>query len=127
MTEIAVRELGRTIAYSFEDLLKYHGPGSPGGVAHAFKVMERAFGLLSPDEPPQRPRARALRLRRELRRRVGHAAVRRDGFVPPEFLDLARKDGRSEQEDARLDVLKSEMAERVMGADAADVYDVDNA
>ena len=51
----------------------------------------------------------------------------RDGFVPPEFLDLARKDGRSEQEDARLDVLKSEMAERVMGADAADVYDVDNA
>ena len=54
MTEIAVRELGRTIAYSFEDLLKYHGPGSPGGVAHAFKVMERAFGLLSPDEPPQR-------------------------------------------------------------------------
>ena len=34
MTEtIEVQERGRTLAYSFDDMLKYHGPGSPGGVA----------------------------------------------------------------------------------------------
>ena len=54
MTHIEVTERGQTIAYSFEDMMKYHGPGSPGGVAQAFKVMERAFPVLSPDEPPQR-------------------------------------------------------------------------
>ena len=46
---IEVVERGRRIAFSFEDLLKYHGPGSPGGVAHAFKVLERALPLLDPD------------------------------------------------------------------------------
>ena len=54
MTHIEVSERGQTIAYSFEDMMKYHGPGSPGGVAQAFKVMERAFPVLSPDGPPPR-------------------------------------------------------------------------
>ncbi|HEV2775062.1 MAG TPA: hypothetical protein VGV90_05685 [Solirubrobacteraceae bacterium] len=54
MTRIEVSERGQTIAYSFEDMMKYHGPGSPGGVAQAFKVMERGFAVLSPDAPPQR-------------------------------------------------------------------------
>ena len=55
MTEtIVVQERGRTIAYSFDDMLKYHGPGSPGGVANAFKVLQRALPQLSPGEPPQR-------------------------------------------------------------------------
>lgn len=34
-------------------MLRYHGPGSPGGVAHAFKVLERAVPLLA-DGPPER-------------------------------------------------------------------------
>ena len=34
--------------------MKYHGPASPGGVAHAFKVLERAIPLLDPDRPPER-------------------------------------------------------------------------
>ncbi|MDP2711484.1 MAG: hypothetical protein Q8O56_09720 [Solirubrobacteraceae bacterium] len=165
MTLIEVRELGRTIAYSFEDMMKYHGPGSPGGVAHAFKVMERAFALLTADgEVPARreivlrtsfggPGARdgfelvtravsgerytvdrslaRPELGRERERFVFEVSyggrsvtlVLRDGYVPPEFIDLARKDGRSAADDARLDELKAEMAERVMGADAADVYD----
>ena len=38
---------GRPVAFSFEDMLRYHGPGSPGGVAHAFKVLERALPLLA--------------------------------------------------------------------------------
>jgi hypothetical protein len=51
---IAVRDCGRSINFSFEELMKYHGPGSPGGVAHAFKVMERAWPLLAPDAVPER-------------------------------------------------------------------------
>ena len=32
----------------------FHGFGFPGGVAHGFKVMQRAFPLLSPVAPPER-------------------------------------------------------------------------
>lgn len=169
MTEtIEVQEHGRTLAYSFEDMLKYHGPGSPGGVAHAFKVMERAFAVLAPDGPPQRreivvrtsfggPGARdgfeavtravsgdrytvdpALaqpergRLLERFVFEVGYGdrsvtLLLREGYVTEEFVDLARKDGRSEAEEAHLDVLKAEMAARVMGAAAADVYDLADA
>ena len=47
MLELAER--GQRLSFSFEDLLRYHGPGSPGGVAHAFKVLERALPLLEPE------------------------------------------------------------------------------
>jgi hypothetical protein len=47
----------------------------------------------------------------------------RDGYVADEFIALARKEGRSQDEERRLDVLKREMADRVMGSPAADVYD----
>jgi hypothetical protein len=166
MTEtIEVRERGQTLAYSFDDMLKYHGPGSPGGVAHAFKVLERALAELAPDGPPQRreitvrtsfggPGARDgfeavtravsgdrftvdPALARPERGRalerfvfeVGYGGrsvtlLLREGYVTEEFIDLARKDGRTEDEEEHLDVLKSEMAARVMGAAAADVYDV---
>lgn len=43
---IEVADQGSTLVYTFEDLMRYHGPGSPGGVAHAFKVMERVLPLL---------------------------------------------------------------------------------
>jgi hypothetical protein len=169
MTEtIEVQERGRTIAYSFDDMLKYHGPGSPGGVAVAFKVLQRAFALLSPDGPPPRreitvrtafggPGARDgfeavtravsgerfthdPKLARPERGRLVERFVfdvglggdsvtllLREGFVTEEFIDLARKDGRSEQEEAHLDVLKGELADRVMGAAAADMFDVADA
>ena len=166
MTQIEVSELGRTIAFSFEDMLKYHGPGSPGGVAQAFKVMERAFPVLKPDGPPIRreitvrtsfggpgardgfeavtravsgdrftrdPSLARPELGRERERFVfvvGYGdrsvtLVLREGYVTPEFIDLARKDGRSPEEKARLDELKEEMARTVMGAEAADVYDLE--
>lgn len=51
---IEVVDRGRRIAFSFEDILKYHGPGSPGGAAHAFKVLERALPLLDPYGPCER-------------------------------------------------------------------------
>lgn len=52
--EIHVVDRGQPIAFSFEDLMRYHGPGSPGGVAHAFKVLERALPLLERDGPCER-------------------------------------------------------------------------
>jgi hypothetical protein len=162
---IAVREGSTQLDYGFEDLLRYHGPGSPGGVAHAFKVLERAIAALDLDEPPQRreisvrtafggPGARdgiemvtravtqdryavdrslaRPDLGRERERFVFEVSyqgrtvtlVLRDGFVPPEFIDLARAPERSAEQDARLDVLKAEMAERVMGSAADDVYEL---
>jgi hypothetical protein len=162
---IVVGDRGVPIAFSFDDLIKYHGHGSPGGVAHAFKVLERVLPLLESGEPPERreisvrtafggPGARdgfemAIRavtegryvVDRSLRRPdLGRArerfvfelgyrgrsvtAVVREGFVTDEFAGLAFKSERTGEEDARLEVLKAEMAERVMAAAAADVYDV---
>jgi hypothetical protein len=160
---IAVLEKGRVLSFSFADLMLYHGPGSPGGVAHAFKVMQRAFPLLALNGPLERreilvstafggPGARDafemvtravtgdrylidLGLGRPergtaLERFVFRVDYRgqsvtlaiRDGFVTDEFIGLARKD-RSPDEEALLDRLKLEMAERVMSSSAAAVYD----
>jgi hypothetical protein len=49
MTTIDVQEQGRPVTFTFDEMLRYSGPGSPGGVALGFKVMERAFALLEPD------------------------------------------------------------------------------
>jgi hypothetical protein len=51
---IVVLERGEPIAFSFADMLRHHGGGSPGGVAHAFKVLERGLPLLDPDGPAER-------------------------------------------------------------------------
>jgi hypothetical protein len=51
---IDVAERGRLMTFSYEDMMRYHGPGSPGGVAHAFKVLERALPLLDPLRPCER-------------------------------------------------------------------------
>src|SRR3954452_2383122 len=151
------------LSFGFEDLLRYHGPHAPGGVAHAYKGMERAFPLLG--EPVHRreisvrtafggPGARDafeavlravtgeryvvdLTLGRpdlgpererfvfELTHRGSAVTLAvRDGFVATEFIDLARRPGRSDEDEARLDVLKREMADRVMAAAADEVYDV---
>jgi hypothetical protein len=48
----------------------------------------------------------------------------RDGFVTEEFIDLAQKDDRTDEEESRLDELKAQLALRVVAADSADVYDV---
>jgi hypothetical protein len=45
--------------------------------------------------------------------------------VPDELIELTRKPGRTASEEARLDELKLGMADQVMAAEAADVYDVD--
>jgi hypothetical protein len=84
MTEaLTVEERGRTITFTFDDMMRYHGPHSPAGVAMAFKVMQRAFAALSLDRPPER---RSINVRTAFR---GPGA--RDGF---EAVTRAVSDGR---------------------------------
>ncbi|SBS79230.1 conserved hypothetical protein [uncultured Mycobacterium sp.] len=55
MTEVVtVTERGRELAFGFDEMNRYHGGGSPAGVATAFKVLQRAFSVLSPEAPPLR-------------------------------------------------------------------------
>jgi hypothetical protein len=163
---IPVLDAGRLLSCSYEEIMKYHGWGSPGGVAHAFKVMERAWPLLSPGpSPPERreitvttafggPGARdafefvtravtgeryvvdpALgrpERGRTLERFVFRLGYRErtvtlllcEGYVTEEFIELAREPHRNDEQERRLDVLKREMAGRVMAAPAAQVYGV---
>jgi len=51
---IDVQEEGRPVSFSFGEMLRFSGPGSPGGVALGFKLMELAFALLEPDGPVER-------------------------------------------------------------------------
>ena len=163
---IELADGGAVIAYAYEDLLRYHGTGSPAGVAIAFKVLERALPLLSPGAPCERravgivtafggPGARdafemATRAVSEgryavdagLRRpergpalerfvfRLTHRTaevtlVLRDGFVTEEFARLAFARARAPEQEARLTVLKAELAGRVLAAPAADVVGLD--
>lgn len=165
---IEIVDRGQPIAFSFDDIMRYHGPGSPGGVAHAFKVLELALPLLDPDGPCERreivvetafggPGARdafefVTRAVTDERYRVDATLARpergrtlerfvfrlsyrersvtlvlREGFVTEEFIDLARLDDRTESQERRLDRLKREMAERVLGRPAGEVYEISDA
>jgi hypothetical protein len=53
-----VVDRGAVLRFTVEDLMRYHGPHAPGGVAHGFQAMRRAWPLLSPDDPPERRRIR---------------------------------------------------------------------
>ena len=167
MTEsLEVEDRGRTITFTFDDLIRYHGPHSPAGVAVAFKAMQLAFPLLSPDRPPPRrsiivqtpfrgPGARdgfeaVTRVVSDRRYIVDRSLVRtergrlledfvfrvdiadvtailllRDGFVTDEFIDLARMENRTEDQESHLDELKAQLAQRVMSTAAADLFDVE--
>lgn len=48
----------------------------------------------------------------------------RPGFVTAEFIDLAGKSDRNPAEEAALDTLKAQLAEKVLAAPAESVYDV---
>jgi hypothetical protein len=51
---LVVVDQGHPLRFSVDELLRYHGPLAPGGVAHGYTAMARAFALLSPDAPPER-------------------------------------------------------------------------
>jgi hypothetical protein len=54
MSTLDVLDQREPISISFDDLLKYHGRSSIGGVAHGFKVMERGLPLLAGGAAPER-------------------------------------------------------------------------
>jgi hypothetical protein len=162
---LQVEDGGRTIAFTFDDVMAYHGFHSPAGVALAFKVMRRAFPLLSPERPPKRreivvrtafrgPGARdgfevVTRAVTDGRYTVDRSMVRgdrgrlledfvfevaddkhtvtlllRDGFVTDEFIDLARADARTDEQEHRLDALKAALAQRVMATPDTELFDI---
>jgi len=53
-TSLVVQDRGTRLTFTFADLMRYHGPGSPGGVAIAFKALERALPLLDQKGEPER-------------------------------------------------------------------------
>lgn len=52
--QLEVIDHGDLLRFTFEDLVKYSGRSSIGGVAHGFKVMERALPLLADGAVPDR-------------------------------------------------------------------------
>ena len=48
----------------------------------------------------------------------------RDGFVTDEFIDLARMQNRTGEQEAHLDELKAQLAQRVMTMPAVELFDV---
>ncbi|MBK8082717.1 MAG: hypothetical protein IPK28_02180 [Devosia sp.] len=165
MTDLTVLENGRKLNYSYADLMHYHGFGFPGGVAHAFKVMERALPLLDAGHPPER---REIEIRTAFRgpgardafemvtrgltegRYIVDAALERpergetlmryvfvltyrgtavrlqirEGIVRDEFISLGRKPDRTPAEEARLELLKRDMADRLLALPAEAAYEV---
>lgn len=53
-TPLSVLDGPDTLTISFDDLLKYHGRSSIGGVAIAFRIMQAALQRLSPQRPIER-------------------------------------------------------------------------
>ena len=51
---LEVFDHGDLVRISFDDVVRYAGRSSIGGVAHGFKVMERAFPLLNGGTAPDR-------------------------------------------------------------------------
>jgi len=51
---IVVLDDDREVSFSFDEMINYHGGGSPGGVAHAFKVLQRCLPLLDSTGRPER-------------------------------------------------------------------------
>lgn len=57
---ISYLENGHKFTVHFDELLKYHGAGYPGGVAHGLKVMQRAWPLLDNGRLPERREIRCV-------------------------------------------------------------------
>jgi len=165
MTEatLTVLENGKPIAFTYADLMRYHGHGFPGGVAHAFAAMQSAFALLDDGRPVER---RDVTVRTSFRGPGGHDALEMvtrartdgrftvvpelaeplrgetlqnyvfsfayrdrtatvhvsEGIVEDAFIQLGRKPDRTDEENARLETMKQEMADRILNRPAAEVY-----
>jgi hypothetical protein len=103
----------------------FAGPGARDG----FEAVTRAFtdGRYTVDPVLARPdRGRLLQSFVFQVTIAGRTAtlLLRKGFVTAEFVDLAGKSDRSQAEEAHLDQLKADLAQRLLAAPAEDVFDV---
>ena len=103
----------------------FAGPGARDG----FEAVTRAFtdGRYTVDPALARPdRGRVLQSFVFHVIIAGRAAtlLLRKGFVTAEFIDLAGKSERDQAEEAHLDQLKAQLAQRLLTTPAEDVYDV---
>jgi len=103
----------------------FRGPGARDGVEAVTRAV--TDGRYIVDLALARPDLGRLRESFVFELSIGERSatlIIRDGFVTEEFIDLAQKDARTDEEESRLDDLKAQLAQRVMTAAAADVYDV---
>lgn len=163
---IGVVDGGTPLIFTYQDMLRYSGPGSPAGVALAYQAMCGAFGLLDPAGPVQRreviietafrgPGARdafelvtravtdghylidaglerpdrgrtlqAFVFRLAYRERMVNLLLR-EGVVTDEFVSLAGRDRRSEQDERHLTELKAGLAERLVASSPGEVFTMD--
>lgn len=161
---ISYLEKGQSFTVTFDEMLKYHGVGFPGGVAHGLKVMQRAWPLLDNGNLPERREIRCVTafggpggrdaiefvtrgltegryivdkevgigveespggryyFRFEYRGTAVEVTIR-PGHVRPEFIVLARKQGRTDEEEVILAEMKREMGDRLVPLAAEEVYD----
>ena len=103
----------------------FQGPGARDG----FEVVTRAVtdGRYTVDLALARPdRGRLLQsfvFQVAIADRTATLLLRK-GFVTAEFIDLAGKSDRKQAEEAHLDQLKLDLAQRILAAPAEDVYDL---
>ncbi|MDQ2729230.1 MAG: hypothetical protein M3Y91_15540 [Actinomycetota bacterium] len=55
---IEVLDEDTNLAFSFAEMLRYSGPGSPAGVALAYQAMRCGFPMLDPERPIERREVR---------------------------------------------------------------------
>ena len=60
---VTVWEDGMKLDFTFADCMRYHGPGFPGGVAHAFAALGRALPELAARTAGGRVERRQIRVR----------------------------------------------------------------
>jgi hypothetical protein len=95
MDEITVQEDGRRLAFTADENLLFHSGGVPGGALHGLKAMQAASPRLAHGRPVERRRIMVL-----------------PGRMPPGFVALGANSDRAASEEARLEALQHEMAER---------------
>jgi hypothetical protein len=103
----------------------FRGPGARDGVEAVTRAV--TDGRYTVDPALARPDLGRLRESFVFDVSVGGKSVilvLRDGFVTEEFIDLAQKSDRTDADESRLDKLKARLAQRIMTAEADDVYDV---
>ncbi len=162
--ELIVLDNDHVLKFSHNDLTQFHGTAFPGGVAHAFKAMQRALPLLDEGRSPERreiaittpfsgiggrdafelvtravtdgrytvdaglERAERGSMSRhyfEFSYRGKRVAVQvKDGFVNEEFATLEHKPDRTTEEEARLKVLKDDMAIKLLRSPCDEVYEL---